>query len=231
MRTALKMVLATALGAVAVALSSCSSIDSEVGSGNSSGDKYLYANIGVKDNGFVEPAAPARSAMPSSRSGKDKHGMPYYTQSQRNRIVRTTAYTHSESDHVTYGRKNAIGTQLKYGKFVRSAAADWSVYPLGTKFRVKGQPYLYVVDDYGSALVGTGTIDIYQPSRGLMNMWGRRYVEITVVQWGSFQQSSEILSQRSRWSHCRAMNTQIARKTGKSSNVAQSGGSAGRNRS
>jgi 3D (Asp-Asp-Asp) domain-containing protein len=44
--------------------------------------------------------------------------------------VRTTAYTHTESDHIRYQKKNAIGTQLKYGK-TRSAAADWSIFPLG----------------------------------------------------------------------------------------------------
>ncbi len=28
--------------------------------------------------------------------------------------VRTTAYTHTESDHVTYGNKSALGTVLRY---------------------------------------------------------------------------------------------------------------------
>jgi hypothetical protein len=53
--------------------------------------------------------------------------------------VRTTAYTHDESDHIVYGVKNAIGTNLKFGN-VRSAAADWSRFPVGTKFRIAGQP-------------------------------------------------------------------------------------------
>jgi hypothetical protein len=44
--------------------------------------------------------------------------------------VRTTAYTHDESDHIVYGVKNAIGTNLKFGN-VRSAAADWSRFPVG----------------------------------------------------------------------------------------------------
>lgn len=45
------------------------------------------------------------------------------------RNVRTTAYTHSESDHIVYGAKSAVGTDLKYGT-VRSAAADWLVIRL-----------------------------------------------------------------------------------------------------
>jgi 3D (Asp-Asp-Asp) domain-containing protein len=92
--------------------------------------------------------------------------MPVYAFSDRNRVVRTTAYTCSEDDHLVYGSKNATGTHLRYSNRVRSAAADWSFYPVGTVFRIKGLPYLYVVDDYGSALTGTGTVDIYKPSNG-----------------------------------------------------------------
>ena len=167
-----------------------------------------FVKTGEVSKGFVEPLAPSPSAKPSPKypkMGRDKHRMPYYHPDQRTRVVRTTAYTHTEGDHLAYGPRNAIGTSLKYTSTVRSAAADWSVYPLGTRFKVKGQPYLYVVDDYGSALVGTGTIDIYQPTRSLMKKWGRRYIEITVVQWGSPEASMEVLARRKGYSHCRRM--------------------------
>ncbi len=127
--------------------------------------------------------------------------------------VRTTAYTHNEADHRIYGRKNAIGTRLQFGK-VRSAAADWSRYPLGTEFRIVGQPGItYIIDDYGSALVGTGTIDLYKPTFGSMNRWGVRHVDIEVTKWGSFSKSLHILSPRTRWSHVRRMVASI-RKLG-----------------
>jgi 3D (Asp-Asp-Asp) domain-containing protein len=142
---------------------------------------------------------------------KDKHSMPIYSFGERQRVVRTTAYTCSEDDHIIYGSKNAAGTHLRYTDRVRSAAADWSFYPVGTVFRIKGMNQLYVVDDYGSALTGTGTIDMYQPSKSLMNQWGRRNVEISVVQWGSFKRSAEILSQRTKFDHCRKMLTNINR--------------------
>ncbi|MCD7799372.1 MAG: 3D domain-containing protein [Akkermansiaceae bacterium] len=161
-----------------------------------------------QSRGFVMPLAPSPKAKPDPAlpsMGRDKHGMPFYHPKQRTRVVRTTAYTHSESDHLSYGPRNAIGTSLKYTDQVRSAAADWSVYPLGTKFRIKGQPYLYVVDDYGSALVNTGTIDIYQPNKTLMRQWGRRVVEITVVQWGSPEMSLQKLNDRRKYKHCAAM--------------------------
>lgn len=119
--------------------------------------------------------------------------------------VRTTAYTHSESDHIVYGVKNAIGTDLKFGH-VRSAAADWSRFPVGTKFRIKNQPdVIYEVDDYGSALVGTGTIDLYKPSRSQMDAWGVRHVDIEVIQWGSFERSMRLMRDRTKWRHVRAM--------------------------
>lgn len=116
-------------------------------------------------------------------------------------MVRTTAYTHSESDHIQYGRKSAAGNTLQYGSQVRSAAADWSKYPLGTRFMIEGLPYEYVVDDYGSALVGTETIDIYKPEKGTMNQWGVRNVPIRVLEWGSFEESRKILDERKNVRH------------------------------
>lgn len=123
----------------------------------------------------------------------------------RQMTVRTTAYCHDEADHIVYGAKNAVGSTLRFGN-VRSAAADWSRYPVGTLFRITSQPDVtYVVDDYGSALVGTGTIDIYKPSRKQMNDWGVRHVNIEVLQWGSYQRSVAIMKDRMRWPHVRRM--------------------------
>lgn len=170
------------------------------------------SGIYAKNESFALP--PASSAAVSAAAGKprDKHKMPVYAFSDRTRIVRTTAYTCSEDDHLIYGDKNATGTVLRYNDRVRSAAADWSFYPVGTTFRIKGLPYLYVVDDYGSALLGTGTVDIYKPTKEIMNQWGRRNVELTVVQWGSFTRSAELLSQRTKYGHCRQMLANIIRQ-------------------
>lgn len=152
----------------------------------------------------------------SSAAGKpkDKHSMPIYKFAERQRIVRTTAYTCSEADHLAYGSKNAIGTKLQYSDKVRSAAADWSFYPVGTVFRIKGMKQLFVIDDYGSALTGTGTIDLYKPTKGMMNHWGLRNVEIAVVQWGSFTRSAKILKGRTAYRHCREMLANIQRQQG-----------------
>lgn len=121
------------------------------------------------------------------------------------RTVRTTAYCHDESDHIAYGNRNAIGTPLRFGS-IRSAAADWSRYPLGTLFRISSQPgVIYQVDDYGSALVGTDTIDLYKPTREQMNEWGVRHVDIEVIKWGCFQNSMAIIKDRTKYPHVRKM--------------------------
>lgn len=126
--------------------------------------------------------------------------------------VKTTAYTQSESDHIVYGAKSAVGTTLKYGA-VRSAAADWSVYPVGTEFKIEGEPYVYQVDDYGSALVGTKTIDLYRPSKESMNNWGARNVNIQVTKWGSYDQSLAIMKPRlGKKPHIQEMVTAIEKR-------------------
>ena len=111
--------------------------------------------------------------------------------------VKTTAYTHTEQDHKKYKVASAVGTPLKYGS-VRSAAADWSVFPVGTVFKIEGDSHIYEVDDYGSALVGTNTIDLYKPTKSDMKAWGARKVNIEVVKWGSFSKSLAIMKDREK---------------------------------
>jgi 3D (Asp-Asp-Asp) domain-containing protein len=148
--------------------------------------------------------------------GRDKHGMPTYADKSRTRYLRATAYSHMEKEVGAPGRKNAAGTTLKYGS-TRSAAADWSKLPLGTKFKVIGKPGVtYVVDDYGSALAGTNTIDMFYPTLRAMNNWGTRNVTIRIIQMGSFARSAKILSGRKHAAHCRKMYYAIRKKLGKS---------------
>lgn len=122
--------------------------------------------------------------------------------------VRTTAYTHSEADHVQYGRKNALGMRLA-DSGVRSAAADWSRWPAGTVFRIVETGEVYQVDDYGWALSGTNTIDLYKPSRAAMNSWGVRRVTIQNIIWGDVDKSLAILRGRTKYKHVRRMIDQI----------------------
>jgi hypothetical protein len=79
-----------------------------------------------------------------------------------------------------------------------SAAADWSRFPLGTRFQIVGAQDRYVIDDYGGALVGTNTIDLYKTSRKAMRLWGVRRVDIDILEWGSRQQSLKVLAPRKK---------------------------------
>lgn len=119
-------------------------------------------------------------------------------------LVRTTAYT---------GRFNAISGRLSHGT-VTSAAADWSQFPVGTRFRIRETGQLYVVDDYGSALVGTRTIDLCMRSNSDMHRWGVRWVNVDILEWGSPWRSLEVLAPRQGSWMARRMTAALRRQVG-----------------
>jgi len=95
---------------------------------------------------------------------------------------------------------------------VLSAASDWSRYPLGTRFRLADTSEEYVIDDYGNALVGTGTIDLYKSSRSEVRDWGVRYVDIDILQWGSEEESLKVLAPRCKHNCVRKMVAALEKK-------------------
>ena len=107
--------------------------------------------------------------------------------------VRTTAYARIEKG----GRRNALGKYLS-GHHVMSAASDWSRFPLGTRFRIVDTKEEFIIDDYGTALIGTSTIDLYKPTKLEMKRWGVRNVDIDILQWGSEEQSLKVLGPRAK---------------------------------
>jgi 3D (Asp-Asp-Asp) domain-containing protein len=165
--------------------------------------------------------------------------------------VRTTAYTHTESDHLDYGNHNALGGTLQAairpsrsasavpralpvyesgdvapqpfisgGRTARaptpagvwssptvfgSAAADWSRWPAGTIFRLLSTGEIYKVDDYGWALAGRNTIDLYMATRSDMNSWGTRAEPIQILQWGDPQESLRLLQSHQNYRHLKRM--------------------------
>lgn len=126
--------------------------------------------------------------------------------SGRFKKVRTTAYTHSEGSS-----RNAIGRRLSGGG-IKSAGSDWSRFPLGTRFRVVQTGETHVIDDYGWALVGTNTIDLYKTSRGAMRRWGVRHVDIEILHWGSDEESLKVLRPRHRVRNVRRMIASLENK-------------------
>jgi 3D (Asp-Asp-Asp) domain-containing protein len=184
--------------------------------------------------------------------------------------VRTTAYTHTESDHREYSNRNALGGELhaagppihraeavaraipayevpravpvderpqlqpftmeetrtvtrttkRVTKTTRSvkrtvavakrpqigsAAADWSRWPMGTTFRLLSTGQMYRVEDYGWALSGRNTIDLYMPNQREMNSWGARQETIQILQWGEPQESLQFLRRHQDYKHIKRM--------------------------
>jgi 3D (Asp-Asp-Asp) domain-containing protein len=215
-----------------------------------------------------------------SGCGSTHHALPAYeppltkTDFQH---VRTTAYTHTESDHREYGNRNALGGELRAagppihraeasGRVtlayevpravpvdssdssspplqpfsmeerpgtrritratmraikssgtakravavskapqIGSAAADWSRWPAGTVFRLLSTGQNYCVEDYGWALAGRNTIDLYMPNQREMNDWGVRQEGIQVVKWGDPQESLQFLRRHQDYRHIKRM--------------------------
>src|SRR5437879_1943167 len=121
--------------------------------------------------------------------------------------VRTTAYTRIEKG----GHRNALGKYLS-GHHVMSAASDWSRFPLGTRFQIVDTKEEFIIDDYGTALIGTSTIDLYKPTNLEMKRWGVRNIDIDILQWGSEEQSLKVLGPRATHQTPRRMIAALQKK-------------------
>ena len=209
--------------------------------------------------------------------GTTHHALPAYEQplAKTNfQHVRTTAYTHTESDHRQYSKRNALGGELRAagpaihraevvtratlayevqraipvnesGSYspplqrfsmeerqpvtpgpkraprttlavkravvvsrppqIGSAAADWSRWPAGTVFRLLSTGQNYRVEDYGWALSGRNTIDLYMANQREMNSWGARDETIEVLKWGDPHESLEFLRRHQDYRHIKRM--------------------------
>lgn len=123
-------------------------------------------------------------------------------------MVRTTAYTQTEAG----GSKNAIGGPLHFGGKEYSAASDWSWLPLGTRFKMLSNGREYIIEDYGSALVGRQTIDLFFTDRKSVRNWGVQQQEIEIVEWGSEAMSLKMLTPRCRNGHVATMVAQLRKQ-------------------
>ncbi|MDP0490070.1 MAG: 3D domain-containing protein [Verrucomicrobiota bacterium JB023] len=198
------MTLVGLSGLAALLFSSCSSTETVRVMDKERAKQIAAFSAAKSDNGYdPAPADPAVLAQAADLP-KDKHGMPTYPDDVTHRYVRATAYSHMQNEPGAPGRMNAAGGILKYGN-VRSVAADWSRYPLGTTFKIKGLPHLYVVDDYGSALTNTNTIDMFHPTLAGIKRWGVRNLEIDIVKMGSYERSLALLKGRQGYWHCKDM--------------------------
>ena len=216
----IKAASALAVGLTVVSLSSCSSTQQVAYQAPASSCPTWDHSIGK--NLPAEANVALLQEEEVVNLPKDKHGFPSYTDDQTHRVVRATAYSHMQKEPGAPGRMNAAGGILKWGQ-VRSVAADWSKYPVGTRLKIKGLPYTYVVDDYGSALTGTNTIDIFHPTLAGIKNWGLRTVEIDVIQWGSWDRTLALLKGRQKYWHTNQMYAEAKQKIEKGQAMAAMG--------
>lgn len=115
------------------------------------------------------------------------------------REVRTTRTT-----KIVRGRRVVVVSKPQPPQ-IGSAAADWSRWPAGTTFRIVSTGQIYRVDDYGWALAGRNTIDLYVATPGEMNAWGARDETIEILQWGDPAESLRRLAPHQSYKHIRRM--------------------------
>ncbi len=115
----------------------------------------------------------------------------------------TTITTRGTKTTTTRGAKRAVAANkpLRIG----SAAADWSRWPIGTTFRLLSTGQIYRVEDYGWALSGRNTIDLYMSNQRDMNTWGARQEPIQILRWGDPQQSLQFLQSHTDYKHIKRM--------------------------
>jgi 3D (Asp-Asp-Asp) domain-containing protein len=102
------------------------------------------------------------------------------------------------------GAKRAVEVS-KVPLRIGSAAADWSRWPVGTTFRLLSTGQMYRVEDYGWALSGRNTIDLYMANQRDMNVWGARQEPIQVLRWGDRQESLQFLRGHQDHKHIKRM--------------------------
>ena len=138
-------------------------------------------------------------AIPVSEAGSDSPQLQPFSMEERRTVTRTTKRTTKTIRSVK--RAVAIFKPPQIG----SAAADWSRWPAGTVFRLLSTGQNYRVEDYGWALSGRNTIDLYMPNQREMNSWGARQESIQVLQWGDPQESLQFLRRHQDYRHIKRM--------------------------
>jgi 3D (Asp-Asp-Asp) domain-containing protein len=116
--------------------------------------------------------------------------------------TRTTTKTRTVK--VVRGKRVVVKARAQPPK-IGSAAADWSRWPMGTTFRLLSTGQIYRVEDYGWALAGRNTIDLYMATQAEMNAWGAREEPIQILKWGDSEESLRFLQRHQDYKHIRRM--------------------------
>jgi 3D (Asp-Asp-Asp) domain-containing protein len=141
----------------------------------------------------------APRAIPVDESGSYSPPLQRFSMEERRTVTRTAKRPAKPTRNVK--RAVAVSKSPQIG----SAAADWSRWPAGTVFRLLSTGQNYRVEDYGWALSGRNTIDLYMANQREMNTWGARPVTIEVLKWGDPQESLQFLRRHQDYRHIKRM--------------------------
>lgn len=142
-------------------------------------------------------------------SNTDAKLQPFSIKEKKATRVTTTATTTKTTTVRGAKRAVAVSKSSKIG----SAAADWGRWPMGTTFRLLSTGQTYRVEDYGWALSGRNTIDLYMSNRRDMNTWGARQEPIQILHWGDAQQSLQVLQSHTDHKHIKRMVLELQGRT------------------
>jgi 3D (Asp-Asp-Asp) domain-containing protein len=147
-------------------------------------------------------------AIPVDQNASSSPPLQPFSMEERRTVTRTTKRvtktTRSVKRAVVVSKPSQIG----------SAAADWSRWPAGTAFRLLSTGQIYRVEDYGWALSGRNTIDLYMPNQREMNSWGARQETIEILKWGDPEESLEFLRRHQDYRHIKRMVLELEHREG-----------------
>jgi 3D (Asp-Asp-Asp) domain-containing protein len=138
-------------------------------------------------------------AIPINESGSYSPPLQPFSMEERRTVTRAAKRPAKPTRNVK--RAVAVSKPPQIG----SAAADWSRWPAGTVFRLLSTGQNYRVEDYGWALSGRNTIDLYMANQREMNSWGAREEAIEVLKWGDPQESLQSLRRHQDYRHIKRM--------------------------
>jgi 3D (Asp-Asp-Asp) domain-containing protein len=136
--------------------------------------------------------------MPVDDTGSFSPQLQPFSMEEKRTVTRTTKHGTKTTRSV---KRAVVVSKPRIG----SAAADWSRWPAGTAFRLVSTGQIYRIDDYGWALAGRNTIDLYMPNQREMNSWGARQETIQILQWGDPQESLQFLRRHQDYKHIKRM--------------------------
>jgi 3D (Asp-Asp-Asp) domain-containing protein len=145
-------------------------------------------------------------------SNTDAKLQPFSMQEKKaTRATTTKTATRVTKTTTVRGAKHTVA--VSKSSRIGSAAADWSRWPMGTTFRLLSTGQTYRVEDYGWALSGRNTIDLYMSNRRDMNTWGARQEPIQILHWGDAQQSLQVLQSHTDHKHIKRMVLELQGRT------------------